>query len=184
MPNCKYFLVTEAERKHVRRRARFQQHRNVTCHQDFFPPQGKAPKEIHAILIETLGPHAPSYATVKNWVAQFKRGDFCTCDARRLGRPETLTTQEIIDQIHELILEDLWISAKSIAEQLGISRERVGSIIHEDLNMRKFSAKWVSKCLTTDQKRQRGQSSEQLLEFFSAIQMISCWARLVTMDEI
>jgi len=34
------------------------------------------PKEIHAILTETLGEHAPSYATVKNWVAQFKRGDF------------------------------------------------------------------------------------------------------------
>jgi hypothetical protein len=32
--------------------------------------------EIHAILTETLGGHAPSYATVKNWVAQFKRGDF------------------------------------------------------------------------------------------------------------
>jgi len=34
--------------------------------------QGKAPKEIHAILTETLGEHAPSYATAKNWVAQFK----------------------------------------------------------------------------------------------------------------
>ena len=38
--------------------------------------QGKAPKEIHAILTETLGEHAPSYATVKNWVAQLKLGDF------------------------------------------------------------------------------------------------------------
>jgi len=35
----------------------------------FFFLQGKAPKEIHAILTETLGEHAPSYATVKNWVA-------------------------------------------------------------------------------------------------------------------
>jgi len=33
---------------------------------DFFFLQGKAPKEIHAILKETLGEHAPSYATVKN----------------------------------------------------------------------------------------------------------------------
>jgi len=33
------------------------------------PLQGKAPKEIHAILIETFREHAPSYATVKNWVA-------------------------------------------------------------------------------------------------------------------
>jgi len=44
----------------------------------FFSLQSKAPNEIHAILKETLGEHAPSYATVKNWVAQFKRGDFST----------------------------------------------------------------------------------------------------------
>jgi len=68
--------------------------------------QGKVPKEIHAILIETLGEHSPSYATVKNWVAQFKCGDFSTCDAPRPGRPKTVTTAEIIDKIHELILED------------------------------------------------------------------------------
>jgi len=72
VPNCKPVLVTEAERKHVRRRARFQ--------------QGKASKEIHAILTETLGEYAASYATVKNWLAQFKRGDFSTCDAPRPGR--------------------------------------------------------------------------------------------------
>jgi hypothetical protein len=34
--------------------------------------------EIHAIMTETLGEHAPSYATIKNLVAQFKRGDFST----------------------------------------------------------------------------------------------------------
>jgi len=69
-----------------------------------------------------------------------------------------MTTPEIIDQIHELILENRWISAKSIAEQLSISRERVGSIIHEDLDMRKLSAKWVPKRLNAYQKRQRSQS--------------------------
>ena len=87
----------------------------------FFFLQGKAPKEIHAILIETLVEHAPSYATVKNWVAHFKHGDFSTCHAPHSGLPKTVTTPEIIDQIHELILEDCRISAKSIAEQLGIS---------------------------------------------------------------
>jgi len=35
----------------------------------FFFLQGKATKEIHAILKETLGKHAPSCTTVKNWVA-------------------------------------------------------------------------------------------------------------------
>jgi len=52
-----------------------------------------------------------------------------------------VTTPEIIDQIHELILEDRQISAKSIAEQIGISRERVGSIVLEDLDTGTLSAK-------------------------------------------
>jgi len=68
-------------------------------------------------------------------VAQFKRGDFSTCDVPCPGQPKTVTTPEIIDQIHELILKDTQTLAKSIAVQLGISREQVGSIIHEDLDM-------------------------------------------------
>jgi len=85
-----------------------------------------------------------------------------------------VTTPEIIDQIHELILKDRQISAKSIAEHLGISLEQVGFIIHEYLDMRKLSAKWVPKCLNADQKRQRCQLCEQIWNFFGAVQMFSC----------
>ena len=76
----------------------------------FFLLQGKVPKEIHTILTETLGEHAPLYATIKNWVAKLKRADFSTCDAPHPGRPKTVTTPEIIDEIHERILEDRRIS--------------------------------------------------------------------------
>jgi len=114
--------------------------------------------------------------------APFKHSDFSTCDAPHPGRPKTVTTPEIIDQIHELILENRRISAKSIAEQLGISRERVRSIIHEGLDMRKLSAKWAPKCPNADQKRQRCQSSEQILEFFRR-DPNDFLSRLVTMDE-
>jgi len=89
---------------------------------------------------------------------------------------------EIIDQIDKLILEDCQISAKSIAEQLGIPREWDGPIIHEDLDMQKLSMKWVPKCLNADQKRQRCQSSEQLLEFFRRYPN-DFLSQLVTMDE-
>ena len=51
---------------------------------------------------------------------------FSTYDAPRPGRRKTVTTPEIIGHIDELILEDRRISAKSIAEHLGISRERLG----------------------------------------------------------
>jgi len=115
-------------------------------------------------------------------VAQFKLGDFSTCDAPRPGQPKTVTTPEIIDQIHELILEDRQIVAKSIVEQLGISRERVGSIIHEDLDMRKLSANGVPKCLNADQKHRWCQLSEQLLEFLQC-DPNDFLSELVTMDE-
>ena len=95
---------------------------------------------------------------------------------------KTVTTPEIIYQIHELILEDRRISAKSIAEQLGISHERVGSIIHEDLDTRKLSAKWVPKRPSADQKRQRCQSSAQHLDIFRR-NPNDFLSRLVTMDE-
>jgi len=93
-----------------------------------------------------------------------------------------VTTPEIIDEIQELFLEDRRISAKSIAEQLGISRERIGSIIHEDLDLRKLSEKWVPRCPNVDQKRQRCQSSEQILELFRR-DPNDFLSRLVTMDE-
>ena len=94
MPNCKsFFFVTEAERKHVRRRAISTTWRRELSTSIF---SCKAPKKIHAILIE-ISEQAQLYAIVKNWVAQFKRGDFSTYDAPRPGRPKTISTPEIIE---------------------------------------------------------------------------------------
>jgi len=107
----------------------------------FFFPARQGAEENSRHSDRNVREHAPSYTTVKNLVTQFKRADFSTCVAPRPGRPKTATTPEIIYQNHELIFEDRRILAKSIAEQLGISRERVGSIIHEDLNMSELSAK-------------------------------------------
>jgi len=52
VPSCKSFLVTEAERKHVRRRGDFN---NIETRAviKFISLQGKAPKEMYAILTET-----------------------------------------------------------------------------------------------------------------------------------
>ena len=79
--------------------------------QVFFPcKEGAKGNSRHSV--RNIREHAPSYTTVKNWVARFKCGDFSTCDAPRPGRPTTVNTPEIIEQIQELILEDSRISAK------------------------------------------------------------------------
>ena len=43
-------------------RARFQQHRDASCHRIFCFLQGNAPREIHAILTETLASFLPGRA--------------------------------------------------------------------------------------------------------------------------
>jgi TPP-dependent 2-oxoacid decarboxylase len=85
-------FLLQTERKHVGRRAQFQQHRDASCRPVFLSLQGKALKQVHAILAETLEQHTPSYATVIEWVARFKCDDFSTCDAPCPGQPKTVTT--------------------------------------------------------------------------------------------
>jgi hypothetical protein len=98
-------LVTEAERKHVRRRAQFQ-HQDARCHQVFIFPARQGSEEIHAILTDTLGKHAPRMPPSKTGCPSLNVVNFSICDKPRPGRPKTLTTPEIIDQIREIILED------------------------------------------------------------------------------
>ena len=50
VPNCKPFLVREAERKDVRRRARFQQHGDASCKVFFFPARQGAVKYLFTWL--------------------------------------------------------------------------------------------------------------------------------------
>ena len=100
MPNCKSFLVTEAEWKHVRRRARFQQHRDESYHQVFSPPARQGAEGNSRHFDRNIRGTCTIVRHRQKWVAQFKRGDFSTCDAPRPGRHKTLTTPEIINHIH------------------------------------------------------------------------------------
>ena len=49
--------------------------------------EGKTDKEIHGELADVYGSSAPSYAQVKFWVGEFKRGRTSLEDEARSGRP-------------------------------------------------------------------------------------------------
>ena len=55
-----FFLVTEAESKHVRRRARFQQHRDASCHEVFLKEKrlGKVTKGVLFLHVNALAQRA------------------------------------------------------------------------------------------------------------------------------
>ena len=54
-----------------------------------------------------------------------------------------------------------------IAETTDISKERVGYILHEELDTKKLCTRWVTRLLTADQKHTRMKISEQCLERFN-----------------
>jgi histone-lysine N-methyltransferase SETMAR len=69
-----------------------------------------------------------------------------------------------------------------IAETIGILKERVGYILHEELDMKKLCAKFLPCLLTADQKRTRMKISEQCLERFNK-NKTDFVRRFITMDE-
>jgi histone-lysine N-methyltransferase SETMAR len=80
-------------------------------------------------------------------------------------------------------LDDRRLKVREIAETIGISKERVGYILHEELDMRKLCARWVPRLLTADKKSTRMKISEQCLERFNK-NITDFVRRFITMDEI
>ncbi|GBP21890.1 Mariner Mos1 transposase [Eumeta japonica] len=71
-----------------------------------------------------------------------RRRESCEDDPRP-GRPVTVVTEENVRKIEKLVLADRRIKLWQIAEELQISKERVGEIIHEHMNMRKSAREAV-----------------------------------------
>ena len=104
--------------------------------------KGMTPAEIHEMgMMDTLGEHAPSYATVKRWVNEFKRGRNNVEDEPRSGRPLTATTPDNIDLVLEIVMEDRRTSTYHIAKRLRTSQERADHIVKDELGMSTVSAR-------------------------------------------
>jgi histone-lysine N-methyltransferase SETMAR len=123
-----------------------------------------------------------SFSTIKKWAAEFKRGCTYLEHDPREGRPKIATTADSIKQVHDVVLDERRMKMRGIAETIGISKERVGYILHEELDMKKLCALWVPRLLTADQKRTRIKISEQCLERFNK-NKTDFFRRFITMDE-
>jgi len=121
----------------------------------FFVKGGLTPNEIHCKFVNVYGDSSPSFSTIKKWAAEFKRGRTSLEDDPREGGPKSATTPEIIEQVHYMVLDDRRMKVREIAETIGISKERVGYILPEELDMKKLCARWVPRLFTADKKRTR-----------------------------
>ena len=72
----------------------------------FFVKEGLKPNEIHSKFVKVYGDSSPSFSTIKKWAAKFKRDRTSLEHDPREGHPKTATTAEIIEQIHDMVLDE------------------------------------------------------------------------------
>jgi transposase len=113
---------------------------------EFFVKEGLTPNEIHSKFINVNGDSSPLFSTIKKWAAKFKRGRTRLEDDPREGRPKSATTPEITKQVHDMILDDRRTKVHEIAETIGISKEREGYVLHEELYMKSFGQDGCRAC--------------------------------------
>ncbi|GBP49532.1 Histone-lysine N-methyltransferase SETMAR [Eumeta japonica] len=106
-----------------------------TCPHKLLRKERKNAQRNFEDMVSVLQESAPSYTMVKNGLAYFNKDESCeddppraSCDGSNGGK---------CSKIEKLVLADRRIKLWQIAEELQISKERVGEIIHEHMNMRK-----------------------------------------------
>jgi histone-lysine N-methyltransferase SETMAR len=122
------------------------------------------------------------FSTIKKWATEFKCGHTSLEVDSHEGCPKSATPPEIVEQVHDMVFDDWRMKVCGIAETIGISKERVGYILHEELDVKQLCARWVPRLLTADQKHTHMKISEQCLERFNK-NKTDFVCRFITMDE-
>ena len=88
-------------------------------------PWGKSIKETEEKLAKYYKESAPSHSMVHKWFTGFCCCRISTSDTERPGRPKEVTSQEMIDKIHDTVHSDRRLKVREISETVNISVGRV-----------------------------------------------------------
>ena len=72
----------------------------------FLTEEGAKAKEIHRRMADVYGDSSPKYSTVAKWSAEFEHGRDSLEDDPRPGCPADVISQEMIDRVERLVLNN------------------------------------------------------------------------------
>jgi hypothetical protein len=116
------------------------------------------------LLREVHGEDTQSRACVFEWHRRFLGGREDVEDDERPGHPVTMKTDENVDKVRTLVRNDRRLSIRMIAKELNVDKETVRQILTENLKMKTVCAKMVPKNLSEDQKLNREEMCQNVLE--------------------
>jgi len=127
------------------------------------------------MLQQVYGEYGLKERTVFKWVQSFWEGPEDPKDDARSGHPSTSSGNENIDYVRSLLLSDHRLTVRMTAEELGLGKSSIHTILMEHLEMKKVCAKTVPKLLTPEQNLQRKEccvdwkTSEKSSEFLERV---------------
>ena len=126
------------------------------------------------MLQQVYGECALKEITVFKWIQRFREGREDPKDDVRSGRPSTSRGNQNIDRVRPLVLSDRRLTGRMKAEEIGLGKSSVHTILREHLDMKMVCAKIVPKLLTPDEKLRRKccadwKTSDERDEFFERV---------------
>jgi len=97
------------------------------------------------------------------WWKRFNEVRTSVDDDPRSGRPSTSKTDNVA-KVREVIRSNRRLSVREVAEEVSISKTVCHEILTENLGMHRIAAKFVPHLLTDDQKQNRVDVSQELLD--------------------
>ena len=85
-----------------------------------------------------------------HWFKCFRDGKETTEDEPRSGRPSTSRTPDMIERVRQMLAQDRRVTLQLMAEELGISKDTVHTIVCEDLGKQKICSRFVPHKLTDE----------------------------------
>jgi len=144
--------------------------------------RGMKPIEIHQQLSETCNDGVMDVKNVRLWVRQFKEGRTLCENKPKEPRPRASRSEDMIARVEQIVMEECRLTVKQIAANAGISVGFVDAILHDDLKMRKVSARWVPRMLTHENKASQVAMCQAMLSHDKDMNN-AFFSSTVTMDE-
>ncbi|XP_065064059.1 protein GVQW3-like [Rhopilema esculentum] len=129
--------------------------------------RGLKQEECLAQFLQTFGDNAPSRATVFRWFAEFKRGRESLKDETHPGRPPTAVVPETVAAVEKMLRQDGRMTYSMMQDSIKIGAAALHTILHENLQVRKVAACWVPHCFSDEQKEQRVNWCQFMLQKFN-----------------
>ena len=115
------------------------------------------------MLTKAYGEYAMSKTRVCELYKRFQDGREDVEGDERPGRPSTSTTDENVEKVKEMVMNDCRITIREVADDVAISIDSCHEIFSNVLGMERVTAKFVPKLLNFEQKQRRMEVAQESL---------------------